>query len=96
MYAGKIVEKASVDELYQEPKHPYTQGLIKSVPRLDKPGKQRLYSVEGQPPNLIDLPDVCTFHPRCEYAMDICRQKYPPEFAVDGRSVRCWLYKEER
>jgi oligopeptide transport system ATP-binding protein len=96
MYAGRIVEKATVDELYQDPKHPYTQGLIKSVPRLDKPGKQRLYSIEGQPPNLIDLPDVCTFHPRCEYAMDICRQKYPPEFAIDGRSVRCWLYKEER
>jgi len=96
MYAGKIVEKAKVDELYQDPKHPYTQGLIKSVPRLDKPGKQRLYSIEGQPPNLIDLPDVCAFHPRCEYAMDICRQKYPPEFTIDGRSVRCWLYKEER
>jgi oligopeptide transport system ATP-binding protein len=96
MYAGKIVEKATVDELYQDPKHPYTQGLIKSVPRLDKPGKQRLYSIEGQPPNLIDLPDVCTFHPRCEYAMDICRQKYPPEFMTNGRSVRCWLYKEEK
>ncbi len=96
MYAGKIVEKAKVDELYNDPKHPYTQGLIKSVPRLDKPGKQRLYSIEGQPPNLIDLPDVCSFHPRCEYAMDICRQKYPPEFSVDGRSVRCWLYKEEK
>jgi len=96
MYAGRIVEKAKVDELYQDPKHPYTQGLIKSVPRLDKPGKQRLYSIEGQPPNLIDLPDVCTFYPRCENAMDICRKKYPPEFAVDGRAVRCWLYKEEK
>jgi oligopeptide transport system ATP-binding protein len=96
MYAGKIVEKAKVDELYQDPKHPYTQGLIKSVPRLDQPGKQRLYSIEGQPPNLIDLPDVCTFYPRCEYAMDICRQKYPPEITVDGRTVRCWLYKEDK
>ena len=96
MYAGRIVEKAKVDELYQDPKHPYTQGLIKSVPRLDKPGKQRLYSIEGQPPNLIDLPDVCTFYPRCENAMDICRKKYPPEFAVDGRAVHCWLYKEEK
>ena len=96
MYAGRIVEKAKVDDLYREPKHPYTQGLIKSVPRLDQPGKQRLYSVEGQPPSLIDLPDVCTFHPRCEYAMDICRQKYPPEFAMNGRFVRCWLYEEEK
>jgi oligopeptide transport system ATP-binding protein len=95
MYAGKIVEKAKVEELYQDPKHPYTQGLIKSVPRLDKPGKQRLYSIEGQPPNLIDLPDVCSFYPRCEYAMDICRKKYPPEFDVNGRSASCWLYREE-
>jgi oligopeptide transport system ATP-binding protein len=95
MYAGRIVEKAKVDALYRDPKHPYTQGLIKSVPRLDRPDKQRLYSIEGQPPNLIDLPDVCTFHPRCEYAMDICRQKYPPEIPINGRAARCWLYQEE-
>jgi len=96
MYAGRVVEKAPVDGLYAEPKHPYTQGLIKSVPRLDQPGKQRLHSIEGQPPNLIGLPDACTFHPRCERAMDICKRKYPPETAIDGRMVRCWLYEEER
>jgi oligopeptide/dipeptide ABC transporter ATP-binding protein len=96
MYAGRIVEKAPVGVLYREPKHPYTQGLIKSVPRLDRPGKQRLHSIDGQPPNLIALPDVCAFHPRCEFAMDICRRKYPPETPLDGRMVRCWLYEEKK
>jgi oligopeptide transport system ATP-binding protein len=96
MYAGRIVERAKVDELYSDPKHPYTQGLIKSVPRLDRPGRQRLFSIDGQPPNLIDLPDACAFHPRCEFAMDICRRKYPPVSAVDGRAVCCWLYEESR
>lgn len=96
MYAGKIIEKASVDKLYNEPKHPYTRGLIKSVPRLDEPGKQRLYTIEGQPPNLIDLPDACSFHPRCKQVMDICRSKYPPEFGINGSLVRCWLYAKEK
>jgi len=96
MYAGKIVEKAGVDAIFKEPKHPYTQGLIRSVPRLDQPGKQRLFSIEGQPPNLINLPDACAFHPRCEYAKEICRNKYPPETSLDGRMVRCWLYEEVR
>ncbi len=96
MYAGRIVEKGTVDEIFKDPKHPYTRGLISSVPRLDKPGKERLFSIEGQPPNLIDLPDVCHFHPRCEYAMDICRRKSPPDMASAGRIVRCWLFEEDR
>lgn len=95
MYAGRIVEKGDADEIFGDPKHPYTKGLISSVPRLDRPGKKRLYSIEGQPPNLIGLPDVCPFHPRCEYVMDICKKKHPPEFGTDGRMARCWLYKEE-
>ena len=96
MYAGRIVEKGTADEIFKDPKHPYTRGLINSVPRLDKPGKERLFSIEGQPPNLIDLPDVCHFHPRCEYAMDICRKKSPPDMAGAGRIVRCWLFEEDR
>ena len=96
MYAGRIVEKGTVDEIFDDPRHPYTKGLIHSVPRLDRPGKKRLYSIEGQPPNLINLPDVCPFHPRCEYVMDICKKKHPPEFGIDGRMARCWLYKEEQ
>ena len=95
MYAGRIVEKATVDELFEEPKHPYTRSLIRSVPRIDQPGQDRLYSIDGQPPNLINLPECCTFHPRCSHAMDICKRKYPPENLEDGRTVRCWLYEEE-
>jgi oligopeptide/dipeptide ABC transporter ATP-binding protein len=97
MYAGKIVEKAPTDVLYADPKHPYTRGLIKSVPRLDSKNEQRLYSIKGQPPNLIDLPDCCPFHPRCEFAMDICRRKYPDTyFAGESQQVNCWLYDENR
>jgi oligopeptide transport system ATP-binding protein len=106
MYAGRIVEKAPTDELFRDPKHPYTQGLIRSVPRLDRAGQKRLFSIKGQPPNLIDLPECCPFHPRCERAMDICRNKYPPERQLDGerddrprgkggRSVSCWLYTDK-
>jgi len=95
MYAGRIVEKAATKELFADPKHPYTQGLIKSVPRLDKSAQEKLYSIQGQPPSVIDLPDCCPFFPRCEYAMDICKRKYPePEPLEDGRTVSCWLYKE--
>ena len=96
MYAGRVVEKASADELFEDPKHPYTRSLIKSVPRLDQPGKERLFSIDGQPPNLIDLPECCAFHPRCKEAMDICRAKYPPIHEFGERTVRCWLYEEER
>jgi len=97
MYAGRIVEKGSNDEIFKDPKHPYTQGLIKSVPRLDQPTKERLYSIEGQPPNVIDLPECCPFHPRCEKAMDKCKNTYPPlKVFGDGREVRCWLYEEEK
>ncbi len=95
MYAGRIVEKAPNDELFKDPKHPYTQGLIKSVPRLDRAHHQKLYSIQGQPPNLINLPDCCPFHPRCEFAMDICRKKYPAACnPSENRSVNCWLYGE--
>jgi len=95
MYAGRIVERGNTDEIFSDPKHPYTQGLIKSVPRLDRVSSQRLYSIPGQPPNVINLPDCCPFFPRCERAMDICKTKYPKiaELGKD-RSVACWLYGE--
>lgn len=96
MYAGEIVEKAPNDDIFNDPKHPYTRGLIKSVPRLDKANDQRLYSIEGQPPNVIDLPVCCPFHPRCDKAMEKCRNSYPPEVDLgEERVVRCWLYGEE-
>jgi oligopeptide transport system ATP-binding protein len=95
MYAGRVVEKGSADEIFADPKHPYTQGLIKSVPRLDKENKQRLYSIPGQPPNVINLPECCPFFPRCDRAMDICKSKYPPATNIgNGRNVACWLYGE--
>ena len=97
MYAGRIVEKGNADEIFKDPKHPYTRGLIKSVPRLDRPHKRRLYSIEGQPPNVIDLPDCCPFHPRCEHAMDICKRKYPPLRSFgETRQVHCWLFVEDK
>lgn len=97
MYAGRVVEKGSNDDIFKNPKHPYTQGLIKSVPRLDKPKQERLYSIEGQPPNVINLPECCPFHPRCERAMEKCKNTYPPvkDFG-EGREVRCWLYDGEK
>ncbi|MBP7263030.1 MAG: ABC transporter ATP-binding protein [Spirochaetia bacterium] len=95
MYAGRVVEKGSADEIFADPKHPYTVGLIKSVPRLDKENKQRLYSIPGQPPNVINLPECCPFFPRCDRAMDICKSKYPPVAELgNGRTVSCWLYGE--
>ncbi len=95
MYAGKIVEKGNARELFKDPKHPYTKGLIRSVPRLDQVHQDRLFSITGQPPSLIDLPDACPFYPRCEHAMDICKRQYPAaEKLSESRSVSCWLYKE--
>lgn len=91
MYAGKIVERASTIELFNDPKHPYTRGLIKSVPRPDKGYQERLYSIPGAPPNLINLPDCCPFYPRCDKVKDICKKQYPPLKKFDnGREVNCW------
>ncbi len=96
MYAGRIIEEAHTEDLFADPKHPYTRGLINSVPRLDKKTGQKLSSIAGQPPNLIDLPDCCPFYPRCEHTMDICKTKYPPRTEIQGtsstRHVNCWLY----
>ena len=97
MYAGRIVEKAITDDLYARPSHPYTEGLIKSVPRMDTANKNnRLFSIEGQPPNVIDLPPCCPFHPRCHKSMEVCRHAYPPiKDLGNGHEVACWLYAEE-
>jgi len=93
MYAGRVVERAATDDLFADPKHPYTQGLIRSVPRLDRSTKERLFSIPGTPPSLIDIPECCPFHPRCPHAMDICRRKYPGEKDFgNGHRVSCWLF----
>jgi oligopeptide/dipeptide ABC transporter ATP-binding protein len=97
MYAGQIVEKASNTDLFKEPKHPYTRGLLSSIPRLDSKTEDRLFSIKGQPPNLINVPDCCPFFPRCDYAMEICKQKNPVTTQLGNkREVNCWLYEENK
>jgi len=98
MYAGRIVEKAPVKTFYKNPAHPYSIGLINSVPILGNKSK-KLYSIEGQPPNLLDPPEGCRFAARCEKVIDICNQEYPPEVTIESESqhrVSCWLYTEEK
>jgi peptide/nickel transport system ATP-binding protein len=93
MYAGQIVETAPVDELFRRPLHPYAQGLLASIPRVDEPSK-RLSSIPGAVPNLITPPPGCRFHPRCPYAMPICKEARPPTTVEgEGHTVACYLYK---
>ncbi len=90
MYAGKIVEMGSVRDIFNNPSHPYTEALLASVPTMEE-DVDRLYAIEGQPPTLHDLPVGCAFADRCAYAMDRCRQEYPPEFPVnEGHYSACW------
>jgi oligopeptide transport system ATP-binding protein len=90
MYAGRIMETASTVELLENPRHPYTIALLKSVPRLGRLN-ERLFSIEGQPPKLMDLPPGCRFHPRCSMATEICHQEMPPEVEIgDGHFASCW------
>ena len=93
MYAGQVVETAPVRDLFRQPLHPYSQGLLASIPRVDQPDKQ-LSSIKGSVPNLITPPTGCRFHPRCAYAMPICREQRPPT-TVEGveHTVACFLYK---
>ena len=92
MYAGKIIERGTARELYANPRHPYTLGLLRSVPRLDEPRKSKLDPIEGQPPDLIRLPPGCAFVPRCRYAVDRCARDVPPLLPVgDGHDAACWV-----
>ncbi|AUG79502.1 methionine ABC transporter ATP-binding protein [Kitasatospora sp. MMS16-BH015] len=101
MYAGRIVETAPVHELYANPAHPYTRGLLDSIPRLDQKG-QELFAIKGLPPNLLRVPPGCAFNPRCPRAQDICRQEIPMLFPVTeedgaelpGRASACFFWKE--
>src|SRR5437667_3672415 len=90
MYAGKIVEQAPVRELFDAPQHPYTKGLLGSMPKLGS--KEKLLAIPGQPPDLATLPGGCPFHPRCPEAMPRCSAEEPPEVQIRGSwSARCWL-----
>jgi len=94
MYAGKIVEESSAVEIYKNPKHPYTIGLLESKPMLDE-NKERLDSIDGQVPNPLNMPGGCSFHPRCKHAMDICKKKRPELREVSsGHKYACWLHEE--
>ncbi|HEV2107206.1 MAG TPA: ABC transporter ATP-binding protein [Thermomicrobiales bacterium] len=95
MYAGHIVETASTEEIFANPRHPYTVGLMKSIPRLDATEKSKLEPIRGLPPDLIDLPDMCPFVPRCNYAQEKCEQKNPPLLEVQpGHYSACWYWEE--
>jgi oligopeptide transport system ATP-binding protein len=92
MYAGKIVEASSARELYAKPRHPYTLGLLRSVPRLDEARRDKLVPIEGLPPDLANIPQGCSFYPRCSYRIDRCRQEEPPLMLVDEKHyAACWV-----
>ncbi|MBI2830323.1 MAG: ABC transporter ATP-binding protein [Chloroflexi bacterium] len=91
MYAGRLVESGRTNIIYAEPRHPYTMGLLGSVPRLDFPRKRKLFVIEGLPPHLARLPKGCNFAPRCHYAIDRCREEKPGlEELGDSHRVACW------
>src|SRR5690349_3796453 len=91
MYAGHLVEQASVEQLYADPRHPYTLGLIRSVPRLDEARKERLEPIPGLPPDLVNVPPGCPFYPRCSFHMPVCLEQRPLLRPVDGaHTAACW------
>jgi oligopeptide/dipeptide ABC transporter ATP-binding protein len=98
MYAGRIVERASKRQLFYDPQHPYTWGLLGSIPRLDRPKPKKLASIEGMPPSLINLPQGCKFRPRCPHAFDKCIEEPVLANHVEARGHldRCWLSVEEK
>ncbi len=91
MYAGKIVENGDVRDIFYHPAHPYTKALLGSLPKIYE-REERLSTIEGQPPELHDLPQGCSFSPRCSVAQDLCQREYPPQSVIrDGHRVHCWL-----
>jgi len=95
MYAGKIMEQANIFDIFEAPKHPYTFGLLGSIPRLGE-ARDRLFTIRGMVPNLLNLPEGCRFCPRCDRAMRICQVREPPLMDMgDGHKVRCFLYDPE-
>ncbi len=96
MYGGRVVEHAPVDELFERPQHPYTWGLLGSLPRLHE-GEERLFQIPGQPPSLLRPPSGCAFHPRCAFAMERCQSEVPElQSVADGQEFRCFLDAETR
>ena len=95
MYAGQVVEEAPVRALFADPRHPYTQALLETMPRVEGARAERLTTIPGQPPRLSEAPRACPFAPRCRHAMEICTREAPPRAPAGvGRSVLCWLEAE--
>lgn len=95
MYAGKVVEHASGDQIFEKPMHPYTFGLMNCIPKLDDDDTKRLSVIEGMVPSFDDMPKGCAFCPRCPEAKEICRQRMPELAEAEGRMVRCFKYTQE-
>ena len=94
MYGGRIVENALVHDIYRRPAHPYTKGLLASIPRVDQKGRE-LYAIKGMPPNLLDMPTGCAFHPRCSYRQDDCVVEAPPLYEIGPtRAGACHHWRE--
>jgi oligopeptide/dipeptide ABC transporter ATP-binding protein len=94
MYAGRVVESGSVRQIFNNPSHPYTQALLNSVPKMEE-RPERLYSIQGQPPALWDIPSGCRFAARCPYVEDRCQHEYPPSFTVEeGHTADCWRLED--
>jgi oligopeptide transport system ATP-binding protein len=97
MYAGKIIESGAAAEIYRNPRHPYTIGLLRSVPRLDQPRKSKLEPIDGQPPDLWNLPPGCSFSPRCKFVIDKCAEEAPPLRQIEnGHHSACWVAENLR
>jgi oligopeptide/dipeptide ABC transporter ATP-binding protein len=92
MYAGRVVEQGSTRQIFKSPQHPYTWSLLRSIPRLDQVGQEKLLSISGLPPDMTNPPPGCKFHPRCPFRVDRCVEEEPPLEEVDtGQRARCWV-----
>ena len=96
MYAGNIIERGSIDDIFYNPKHPYTLGLLKSIPKINADEHEKLIPIEGNPVDLINPPKGCAFAPRCKSCMNICMEKVPPVYSVENEhEASCWLLLKE-
>jgi oligopeptide/dipeptide ABC transporter ATP-binding protein len=99
MYAGRVVEEGTLDEIFYDPQHPYTWGLLGSLTRIDRPRPHRLPQISGQPPSLVDLPQGCPFRPRCPHEFGKCTEMPTLEARVPDSQThrdRCWLSAEQK
>ncbi|MEA2496387.1 MAG: peptide/nickel transport system ATP-binding protein, partial [Thermoleophilaceae bacterium] len=97
MYSGRIVEQGTVDQIFYDPQHPYTWGLLGSIARIDRPRPKKLAAIAGRPPSLLDTPKGCHFRPRCPHEFDKCSEVPPLEDRVgDNHLDRCWLTVEQK